>query len=359
MQYKYKEIQPQSYLNLFNGKIYYAIEAVLRIINNSTEGFYSNSFSDSRLDKLLSKQKIKWSYINRKETSLLTEPSTKEPEDLHAASLVKIPVLNNIDIKNLLKTINNSRSVQHKNKLTHYKEINWGVIIPQKDTFLSSYYSINRVVYGLNGHSSTGFGSSTAENFNPKTVLKKAKQFAKAFPDECQIIKVSPTDINFGTNYHHTNSIETYVNLALHDKLIVHYIHQKGVPIKKETENLETLIGSNEPVALYLHKNFKDQLKRDSDSFSVSLTSYDIRALDKSISRRHKKVRNHINKRFSYYDKEINHYIITIKKYDHMRESLRNFLKGDYYNKVICSHFKDPSFKNSLTLQIKNIINLY
>lgn len=34
---EYKEIQEQTYLNLDNGNVYFAIEEVLRIINNQTE----------------------------------------------------------------------------------------------------------------------------------------------------------------------------------------------------------------------------------------------------------------------------------------------------------------------------------
>lgn len=55
---EYKEIQEQTYLNLDNGKVYFAIEEVLRIINNQTEANQANSISPTRLNKIMKKSNI-------------------------------------------------------------------------------------------------------------------------------------------------------------------------------------------------------------------------------------------------------------------------------------------------------------
>lgn len=68
---EYKEIQEQTYLNLDNGDIYFAIEAVLRIINNRTEANQPNSISPTRLNKLMKHNSISWESITRKQVKLI------------------------------------------------------------------------------------------------------------------------------------------------------------------------------------------------------------------------------------------------------------------------------------------------
>lgn len=355
---KYKEIQPQTYLELDSGKVYFAIEEVLRIINYPAENYPKNSISPSKLNKLLKKNNIVWHNINRQQTMLLTYYDETKPDDSHAASLTELSVLSSTDITKLLILISRSKPTKNGSINAPYKELEWGIIVPRNnDTKL--YYSIDRVTYDIQGYLSLGHKDSPAININSKTVSKKAKQFSKEFPNPYEVITVPVNQINFTNSKIHANRAKLYVNLNLHDKLLSHYKHQKGVSLKKETANLKSIIGSTEPLAAYIRKNLKQSINGNSDAYSITLSDSTIRAIDKSIGRKYKEIQDYSLKRFAYYDNEINSRNVDINKYNQMRGSLKHFLNNDYYNKVISAGFKDQFLKDSLKRQIENIINIY
>lgn len=102
---EYKEIQEQTYLNLDNGDIYFAIEAVLRIINNRTEANQPNSISPTRLNKLMKHNSISWESITRKQVKLIITYHAPTPDDKYAASLNEIKVINSNKLTGLISII--------------------------------------------------------------------------------------------------------------------------------------------------------------------------------------------------------------------------------------------------------------
>ena len=355
--YKYKEIQPQTYLELDNGKIYCSIEEILRIINFPAEGNFKNGISKSRLNKLLANANITWRQIDRQKTMLLKGMKNGDPDDLHAASLSTLSVLDSEEIAKLLNLISTLKSTKNSNNGL-YEEIEWGVISP-KNNNMDLYYSMDRITYDIQGHLSLGHKSSESIGINQKSVLKMAKKFAKEVPDQYKLITLPSSNIDFNNSKLHTNTTESYANLNLHDKLIVHYKHQKGISLKREMENLDSVLHPLEPVSLYIRRNLSEVINGNSDAFSVTLNDADVRAIDRSISRKYKRTKEYVFNRFEHFDKEINHRNADINKYDQMRESLKNFLNSDYYNNVIGASFKKPFFKGSLKRQIEDIINIF
>ncbi|MBU3830355.1 MAG: hypothetical protein H9843_05635 [Candidatus Limosilactobacillus merdavium] len=355
--YKYKEIQPQTYLELDNGKIYCSIEEILRIINFSAEGNFKNSISRSRLNKLLANANINWQHIDRQHTMLLINTINGSPEDLHAASLSTLSVLDSESIAKLLNVVSSLKPTKNgTNNL--YEEEEWGVISPKNDN-MDLYYSMDRITYDIQGHLSSGHKSSSSIRINQKSVLKMARKFAKQAPDYYKLITVPSNKIDFNSSKIHANTTESYANLDLHDKLIVHYKHLKGISLKREMENLDSILHPLEPVSLYIRRNLKEVINGNSDAFSITLNDADIRAIDRSISRKYKRTKEYVFNRFEHFDKEINHRNADINKYNQMRESLKNFLNGDYYNNVIGANFKNSFFKGSLKRQIEDIINIF
>lgn len=355
--YKYKEIQPQTYLELDNGKVYCSIEQVLRIVNFSAEGDFKNSISRSRLQKLLVSADITWHKIDRQQTMLLINTINGSPEDLHAASLPTLSVLDSKDITKLLKLISSLKPTKNNNS-NSYEEVEWGVINPKNDD-MNLYYSMDRITYDIQGHLSSGHKSSNLISVNQKSVLKMARKFAEQFPDHYKLITIPSNKIDFNNSKIHANSTESYADLNLHDKLIVHYKHQKGISLKREMENLDSILQPLEPVSLYIRRNLNEVISGNSDAFSVTLSDDDVRAIDRSISRKYKHTKEYVLNRFKSFDKEINHRNVDINKYAQMRQSLKDFLNGVQYNNVIGENFKDRFFKDSLKRQIEDIINIY
>lgn len=355
---EYKEIQAQTYLNLDNGKVYFAVEEVLRIINTRTERNFSNSISPSRLNKLLKKANIKWHHINRSQIGLIIDELSSLPNDKYNSSLDKIKVLRSTQVAKLVQMIRSMPATKNANYKKIYKELTSGSIESTNND--GPYFTITEATYEIQGHLANSHVSAPATNISPQTLLKKAREFEKTDPDKYQVIKVLPNEIDFYGSRIHANSTELYINLKLYEKLLNHYKLSKGTSVKKETQSLHNTIDSYEPVAKFIRKNYKDQLKNAENSTgTVSLLIGDIRAIDKSIKRQYKKVEDFANQQFINYEKKIQDLQNTNLDYWQMVGELRRFLNGEYYNKVIGKAFSDPFFKESLTLQIKDIINRY
>lgn len=355
--YKYKEIQPQTYLELDNGKVYCSIEQILRIVNSPAEGNFKNSISRSRLHKLLANANISWHQIDRQKTMLLTNISGDDPDDLHAASLSTLSVLDSEEITKLLNVISSLKPTKNSDSGL-YKEVEWGVISPQNSN-MDLFYSMDRITYDIQGHLSLGHKSSKSIGINQKSVLKMAKKFAENVPEQYKLRTIPSSNIDFNNSKLHANTTESYANLNLHDKLIIHYKHQKGISLKREMENLDSILEPLEPVSSYIRRNLSEIIEGNSDAFSMQLNDADVRAIDRSISRKYKRIKEYVLNRFNLFDKEINHRNVDINKYAQMCQSLKDFLNGVQYNDVIGANFKDPFFKDSLKRQIEDIINIY
>lgn len=271
---EYKEIQEQTYLNLDNGNVYFAVEAVLRIINNRTESNKSNSISSTRLSRLMRSNNISWKNIKRKQVKLIITYHAPTPDDAYTASLNEIKVINSSDLVKLIGIIRSMNPTKNTpTQKYYYIEQAWGVIEENNDkkVFPTLYYSITRTVHEIQGHSAYGHSPAPQTNISERTLIKKAKDFIKAYPQKFQIIKVSPSDIYFNDSRIHGNSIESYINLQLHDELLNHYKTRKGLHIKKEMANLEDFISPKEPVIKYIRRNLPNTINGNSDAFEVTV----------------------------------------------------------------------------------------
>lgn len=358
---EYKEIQEQTYLNLDNGNVYFAVEAVLRILNNRTEENQPNSISPTRLDKLMRNNNVSWRNINRKQVRLIITYRPPKPDDEHTASLDKIKVVSNEDLAKLIDSVRSMKPTKNsQTKKYSYIEHAWGLIeeANDKEVIPPLYYSITRTVHEIQGHQAYGHVSATQTAISERTLIKKAKDFVNSDPQKFKIIKLSPSDICFGDSRIHSNSIEAYVNLSLHDELLNHYKTRKGVHIKKEMASLEDIISSKEPVIKYIRKNLSNQIEGNSDAFHVKLMDYDIRAIDKSITRQYKSIEDYVRKRFSQYENEIINLRNSNARYIAMRGKLKNYLEYEYNSKEVSKLFIDKTAHHIIGVKLREIFNL-
>lgn len=357
---EYKEIQEQTYLNLDNGKVYFAIEEVLRIINNQTEANPANSIPPTRLNKIMKNNNIDWLTLDRSQIKLIIGYHAPTPNDEHTASLNKVNVISSTDMAKLVNSIRSMNPTKNtKNNSSSYIEESWGLIEKNdpKDAFPPLYYSITRTTYEIQGHQAYGHVSAPNTNINPKTLIKKAKDFEKANPKKFELIKVSSNNI-FSDSKIHANSVESYVNLELHDELLNHYKTRKGIHIKKEMADLDNIISSKEPVIKYIRKNLPNTIKGNSDAFKVVLTDNDIRAIDKGITRQYGNVEAYVRSRLNEYEDTVNNLHKSNAKYITMREKLKNYLEGEYNSKAVIQLFKDKTAHHIIGAKLKNMFDL-
>lgn len=358
---EYKEIQEQTYLNLDNGKIYFSVEAVLRIINNETESNLPNSISSTRLSKIMNHADIKWTEIDRKSVKLIISFHAPTPDDKHASSLNKIKVIDN---GKLTKLINYIRSLNPTKKYSvkklPYIEQSWGLIEESnnKDIIPQFYYSIARTVHEIQGHPAYGHVSAPKTSISERTLIKKAKDFVKNNPQSFKIIRLSPSSIDFRNSQIHANSVESYVNLELHDELLNHYKIHKGIRIKKELSKLDKVISSKEPVIKYIRKALSNTISGNSDAFEVKLTDNDIRAIDKSIKRQYDNVEAYAICRFNKYEDRINNLRNSNAKYIEMRGKLKDYLNGEYNSDGVIQLFTDKTAHHIIGAKLKYMFEL-
>lgn len=357
---EYKEIQEQTYLNLDNGKVYFAIEEVLRIINNQTEANQTNSIPPTRLNKIMKDNNISWLTLNRSQIKLIVSYHAPTPNDEHTASLDKVNVVSSTEVAklvNIVRSMNPSKNT--KDKELPYIEQEWGLIERNDPKTVSPppYYSITRTVYEIQGHQAYGHVSAPNTSINSKTLIKKAKDFAKTNSKKFELIKVSPSDI-FSDSKIHANSVESYVNLELHDELLNHYKTRKGIHIKKEIAKLDDIITSKEPVIKYIRKNLSNTIMGNSDAFEVELTDDDVRAIDKSITRQYDNVEAYARNRFNKYEDKINDLRNSNAKYIAMREKLKDYLEGEYSSEPVIKLFVDKTAHHIIGAKLKYLFDL-
>ena len=357
---EYKEIQEQTYLNLDNGKIYFAIEEVLRIINNQTEANQANTIPPTRLNKIMENNNIDWLALDRSQIKLIIGYHAPTPNDEHTASLNKVNVISSTDMAKLVNSIRTMNPTKNaKNDSPQYIEESWGLIEKNdpNDAFPPLYYSITRTTYEIQGHQAYGHIPAPNTNINPKTLIKKARDFEKANPKRLELIKVYPNDI-FSDSKIHANSIESYVNLELHDELLNHYKTRKGIHIKKEMASLDDMISSKEPVIKYIRKYSPKAINGNSDAFEVELTDNDIRAIDKSIKRQYDIVEAYARCRFNKYEDRINNLRNSNAKYIAMRGELKDYLNGEYNSDGVIQLFADKTAHHIIGAKLKYMFEL-
>lgn len=357
---EYKEIQEQTYLNLDNGNVYFAIEEVLRIINNQTEANPANSITPTRLNKIMKNNNIDWLTLDRSQIKLIISYHAPTPNDEHTASLNKVDVISSTDMTKLVNSIRSLNPTKNtKNDSSSYIEESWGLIEKSdpKDAFPLLYYSITRTTYEIQGHQADGHVSAPNTDINPKTLIKKAKDFAKANPQKFELIKVSPNDI-FSNSKINVNSVESYVNLELHDELLNHYKTRKGIHLKKEMASLDGMISSKEPVIKYIRKNLPNAIQGNSDAFEVKLTDDDVRAIDKSITRQYDNVEAYARSRFNKYEDRINNLRNSNTKYIAMRGELKNYLNDEYNREEVIKLFTDKTAHHVIGAKLKYMFEL-
>lgn len=357
---EYKEIQEQTYLNLDNGQVYFAIEEVLRIINNQTEANQANSIPPTRLNKIMENNNIDWLALDRSQIKLIISYHAPTPNDEHTASLKTVNVISSTDMAKLVNSIRSMNPTKNtKNDNSPYIEESWGLIVKNdpKDTFPPLYYSITRTTYEIQGHQAYEHVSAPNTNINSKTLIKKARDFEKANPEKFELIKVNPNDI-FSDSKINVNSVESYVNLELHDELLDHYKTHKGIHIKKEMANLDDVIPSKEPVIKYIRKNLPNAIKGNSDAFKVVLTDNEIRAIDKGINRQYDNVEAYARSRFNKYEDRINSLCNSNAKYIAMRGELKNYLNGEYNSDGVIQLFTDKTAHHIIGAKLKYMFGL-
>lgn len=357
---EYKEIQEQTYLNLDNGNVYFAIEEVLRIINNQTEVNQANSIPPTRLNKIMKNNNINWLTLDRSQIKLIISYHAPTPNDEHTASLNKVNVISSTDMVKLIKAVRlmNPSKKAENNNLPFIEEA-WGLIEKNdpKDPLPPLYYSITRMAHEIQGHQTDGHVSAPNTNINSKTLIKKAKDFKKVNPKKFELITVKPNDI-FSDSKIHSNSIESYVNLNLHDELLNHYKTHKGIHIKEEMANLSNVIPSKEPVIRYIRKNLSNTIKGNSDAFDVKLTDNDIRAIDKSITRQYDNVETYVRKCLNEYEDKIEDLRNSNSKYIAMRGKLKNYLEYEYNSEEVIKLFVDKTAHYIISAKLKDIFDI-
>ncbi|PEH05361.1 hypothetical protein CP356_00915 [Lactobacillus sp. UMNPBX5] len=357
---EYKEIQEQTYLNLDSGNVYFAIEEVLRIINTQTEANQANSIPPTKLKKIMKTSNINWLTLDRSQIKLIINYHAPTPDDEHTASKNKIDVIGSTDMVKLIKTVRlmNPSKKAEKNNLPYIEE-SWGLIEKNdpKDALPPLYYSITRTTYEIQGHQADGHVSAPNTDINPKTLIKKAKDFAKANPQKFELIKVKPSDI-FSNSKINVNSVESYVNLELHDELLNHYKTRKGIHLKKEMASLDGMISSKEPVIKYIRKNLPNAIQGNSDAFEVKLTDDDVRAIDKSITRQYDNVEAYARSRFNEYEDKVNKLRNSNIKYAIMREKLKNYLNYEYDKAEVIKLFANKTAHHIIDSKLRNMFDL-
>ena len=357
---EYKEIQEQTYLNLDNGNVYFAIEEVLRIIDNQTEANQANSVPPTKLNKVMNANNINWLTLDRSQIKLIIGYHAPTPNDEHAASLNKVNVINSVDMVKLIKAIRSMNpSKKTKNNNLPYIEESWGLIKKNdpKDVLSPLYYSITRTAYEIQGHPTNGHVSAPYTSINPKTLIKKAKDLENINQKKFELIKVKPSDI-FSNSRIHSNTVESYVSLELHDELLNHYKTRKGIHIKKEMTKLSNVIPSKEPVIKYIRKNLPNTIKGDSDAFEVRLTDNDVRAIDKSITRQYGNVETYVRNCLNKYEDKVNKLKNSNIKYAIMREKLKNYLDYEYDKADVIKLFADKTAHHIIGSKLKNMFEL-
>lgn len=363
---EYKEIQEQTYLNLDNGNVYFAIEEILRIINNQTEANQANSIPPTKLNKVMKANNINWLTLDRSQIKLIIGYHAPTPDDEHAASLNKVNVINSVDMVKLIKAIRSMNpSKKAENNNLPYIEESWGLIKKNdpKDVLSPLYYSITRTAYEIQGHPTNGHISAPNTNINPKTLIKKAKDLKKAKDHEknnqktFELIKVKSSDI-FSNSKIRSNTVESYVSLELHDELLNHYKTRKGIHIKEEMASLDDMISSKEPVIKYIRKYLPKAINGNSDAFEVELTDNDIRAIDKSIKRQYDNVEAYARCRFNKYEDRINNLRNSNAKYIAMRGELKDYLNGEYNSDGVIQLFADKTAHHIIGAKLKYMFEL-
>ena len=338
---KYKEIQPQTYLELDSGKIYFNIDEVLIMINNPfsvTDD--KNSISPTQLIRYCIKHNIHITDLstNNIEFAMFTKTDYYDP---NSVNLKSIKTLFSQDLDNLLQILKKSQPTKTRKKKKKFNTVDWGMIEQNDRKEHDLFYSLQRTLTDVMGRKTSTNVTSRIPipKISQRQLANKVNSILNDNPSNVSGFKkitVKPSQINFGSIKIHATNEEVYINEALYDKILNYFVYNRGINTKGRVDNLDQLRHSTTTVRELL-RPYKENLIKDYNDTYYYVTSKDADAIDKQTNKRIDTLIKRARDEFYYDEKQINHQSLELSKFYQNREHLRNILDSP-----LCANI-DPS----------------
>ncbi|KGL66563.1 hypothetical protein LX03_08015 [Limosilactobacillus mucosae] len=284
---EYKEIRQWLYLS--NNEICFNIAYVLAIVNGASESTIfqqqeSRALSFTRLRKDIKKAGAKINLVPA-QTIQFIKDINGEPIDKFSASQEEIEALSTENLYKLLEFEKQRLNIQQSENNFKYKYKTYGEITRNSDNEL--FINIEKTRYDIEGRGYTN-GNMIYPNYavsapSAKVLIYQAKKYQEALSENNEIIKISPTEIDFGDRNRRPNNAEWYVSRKLHDFLYNKYISGKTYDLGDRIKTIDELLKSTPKISDYASNK-----KGNITTYEMSLN--DVEAFNKNNRRIVKKI---------------------------------------------------------------------
>lgn len=243
----YKEIRQWLYLNFTTGEILFNISYALAIINETPETTLfpqreTRALSYNRFRKILKKAKAEITLIPINEIDFIKD-SSGNTIDHYSASLDDN--LEALSSDSLLKVISYEKQKHYQTQngnSYNYEYRTFGEITRKSDGKL--FISIDKTAYDIEGRGyfTGNMVPPSLSGLVPSTDVLRRRAIELANEDE--LIKISPTEIDFNGRVDRPKSSSVYISRSLHDRLYNRYITGKKYDLSSRRKSIDELANS-------------------------------------------------------------------------------------------------------------------